>query len=82
MGVLGAIVDTGALLKVIAASLAAGVGVTAAFSLAIAGAVRFSDLRRDGRPLAAGLFALMGILALTGSLGAVALGIVVMAQKG
>lgn len=82
MGVLGAVVDTGALLKVIAASLAAGVGVTAAFSLAIAGVVRFSDLRRDGRPLEAGLFALVGGLALAASLGAVALGIFVMARKG
>ena len=82
MGALGTIVDTGALLKVIAASLIAGVGVTAAFSLAIAGAVRSSDLRRAGRPLVAGLFALLGALALAGSLGAVALGIVVMAHKG
>lgn len=82
MGVLGAIVDTGALLKVIAASLAAGVGVTAAFSLAIAGVARFSDLRRDGRPLEAGLFALVGALALIGSVVALGLGIVVMTRKG
>ena len=82
MSVLGAIVDTDALLKVIAASLATGVGVTAAFSLAIAGVVRFSDLRRDGRPLAAGLFALAGTLALAGSLAAVVMGVLVMVRKG
>ncbi|MDP8943541.1 MAG: hypothetical protein M3N16_05420 [Actinomycetota bacterium] len=82
MAVLGAIVDTGALLKVIVASLVAGVGVTAVFSLAIAGVVRFTDLRRDGRPLEAAAFALVGSVALAASVGTVALGIAVMVRKG
>ena len=43
------IVDWGTLGKVALASLVAGVGVTLIFSLAIVGAARFADMRRDGR---------------------------------
>ena len=82
MGVLGSVVDTGALLKVIAASAAAGLGVTVVFSIAIAGAVRFTDFRRDGRPLEAGVFALVAAVALAAFVAAVALGIFVLTRKG
>ena len=76
-----AVVDTGALLKVIAASLVAGVGVTVAFSIALAGAIRFVDLRRDGRPVEAGVLALVAFVGLAVSVAAVAAGILVMTQK-
>ncbi len=75
------IVQTGDLVKTVIASLIAGVGVTAIFSVAIWGAARFADLSREGRPLAAGAAAALGALALTTTLAAVAVGIVVMTSK-
>jgi hypothetical protein len=69
------IVDTHALLNVVWASLAAGVGGTAAFSVAIAGATRFVDMRRAGRPLEAGLFAVAAVVGLGICLGAIAYGL-------
>ena len=46
--VIATVVDWAALRDVVVASLAAGVGVTVAFSLAILGLTRFADMRRDG----------------------------------
>ncbi len=48
MTVLAAIIDTGALLEVVWVSFAAGVGLTLAFSLAIAAASRATQQRRGG----------------------------------
>ena len=50
MTLLATIVDTSALLKVVAASLVAVVGVTLAVSLAILGATRFADMRARRAP--------------------------------
>jgi hypothetical protein len=75
------IVETGDMVKTVVASLVAGVGVTAIFSMAIWGAARFADLSREGRSLAAGAAALLGVLALAATLVAVAFGIVVMMKK-
>jgi lysylphosphatidylglycerol synthetase-like protein (DUF2156 family) len=75
------IVETGNLVKTVVASLVAGVGVTAIFSIAIWGAARFADLNREGRPLAAAAAAALGALALAASLAAVTVGIVVMTKK-
>jgi hypothetical protein len=78
--VIATVVDWQALLQVIAASLIAGIGATVAFSLAILGATRFADLRRDESPAAWGY----GALALAGlavTLAAVAFGIYVMTAK-
>jgi hypothetical protein len=75
------VVDTKALLDVVWSSLLAGVGIAALFSLAIVGAARFSDMRRDGRMLEAGMFAALMALALGASAAAVVLGVVVMASK-
>jgi hypothetical protein len=75
------VVDTKALLEVVWSSLLAGVGIAAMFSLAIVGATRFSDMRRDGRMLEAGMFAALMALALAASAAAVVLGVVVMASK-
>ena len=74
--------DLGALLDVVGASLVVGVGVTAIFSLAITGFVRFADLRGEGRPLGAWLFGLLGVLALLTCIAAVAAGIFAMTQGG
>jgi hypothetical protein len=75
------IVDWGTLGKVLLASLAAGVGVTVVFSLAIVGAARFAEMRRDGRTIEAGGYAVLLGLSLVVVVAAVALGIIVMAKK-
>jgi hypothetical protein len=79
--VIATIVQTGDLVQTVVASLVAGVGMTAVFSVAIWGGARFADLSRDGRPLAAGAAAALGVLALVTTLAAVAVGIVVMTSK-
>lgn len=78
---MAAIVETRELLETMAASLIAGVGITAAFSLSIWGAARFVELSREERPVAAGGAAVVGVLALAVTLGAVVTGIVVMTSK-
>ena len=75
------IVDWGALGEVIWVSLAVGVGVTLAFSLAIVGAIRFADTRRNERLLEAGFYAVLAVAGLAATIGALVAGIVVMTQK-
>jgi hypothetical protein len=75
------VVETKELAETVVASLVAGVGVTAAFSIAIWGAARFVDLSRSERPVAAGGAAALAALALVVTLAAVVLGIVVMTRK-
>jgi hypothetical protein len=69
------------LFETVVASLVAGVGITAVFSVAIWSGARFADLNRGGRPLAAGAAAVLGALALVVTLAAVVFGIVVMTHK-
>ena len=61
---IASIVDTDALLQVIWVSLIAGVGVPSCFALAILGSTRAVELGRNGRPLDAVVFAVVGILGL------------------
>ena len=75
------VVETKQLLETVVASLVAGVGITAVFSVAIWGVGRFADLSRDDRPLAAGAAAVLAGLAVLFTLAAVAFGIVVMSRK-
>ena len=75
------IVDTTTLLDLVGVSLVAAVGVTAAFSLAILGATRFSDLRRDGRAAEAAWFGVLTALALAACLGVIAYAIVEIQTK-
>jgi hypothetical protein len=77
----GAIVDTTALWQTVVVALAAGVGITLVFSIAILGIVRVVELGRDGRTGAATAFGTLAALALTACLGAVVLGVIVMTQK-
>jgi hypothetical protein len=69
------------LLQTVIASLVAGVGVTAAFSLAIWGVGRFADLSRVERPLAAAGALTVAALALAAVAAAVVFGIIVMSSK-
>jgi hypothetical protein len=75
------IVETTSLWQAIVAAIVAGVGITVVFSLALYGFVRADDLRRGERPFLAGAFSLLGLAGLVAALAAVALGLVVMADK-
>jgi hypothetical protein len=77
---IASIVDTDALLTVIWASLAAGVGVTAAFGFAILGGVRAIELGRTGRVGEAAIFAVIGMLGVAATFAAIVFGIVVMTE--
>jgi hypothetical protein len=74
------IVDWDALLTVVWASVAAGVGVTAAYGLVILGTTRAVELGRQGRAGEALLFAVVGAAGLVTVLAAIVLGIVVLSE--
>lgn len=61
---IAALIDTHALLKMLYASLAAGVGVAIVFSIAIFGATRSSDMRRAQRAAAATAYAVLAAVGL------------------
>jgi hypothetical protein len=75
------LVDIDALLNVVWASLAAGVGGTAAFSLAIVGATRFTELRREGHAAEAAAFALVAGIGLGICVAAVVFALYVIIDK-
>ena len=75
------VVDWGALRDVVVASLAAGVGVTVAFSLAILGLTKLAEMRRDGRVAEAWAYAGLSIIGLAVSGTAVVFGIILMTSK-
>ncbi|MBA3261860.1 MAG: hypothetical protein H0T69_05220 [Thermoleophilaceae bacterium] len=76
-----AAIDWDTLVTVIWASLLAGIGVTAAYGLAILGATRAADLGREGRVAEAGVYALIGVIGLGTVLAAIVFGIVVLSGK-
>jgi hypothetical protein len=75
-----ATVDWDALLTVVWASVAAGVGVTAAYGLAILGGTRAVELARDGRVGEAALFGVVGVLGAVAVIVAIVFGIVVLSE--
>jgi hypothetical protein len=79
--VIATVVDWEALLDVVVASLAVGIGVTITFSLAILGATRFAEMRRDQRRAEEIAYGTLAGLGLAITLGAVVFGIVVMTSK-
>lgn len=78
---LATIVETKELLNTVIASVAAGVGVTVVFSIAIWGTTRFAELSRDERPLAAGAAATLAVVGFLATLAAIAIGIIAMTGK-
>jgi hypothetical protein len=74
------VVDWDALLTVVWASVAAGVGVTAAYGLVILGTARAVELGRQGRAGEALLFGVVGVLALVAVFAGIVFGIVVLSE--
>jgi hypothetical protein len=77
---IASIVDWDALLTVVWVSVAAGVGVTAAYGLTILGATRAHELTRDGRTGEAALFGVLGAAGGLAVLAAIVFGIVVLSE--
>jgi lysylphosphatidylglycerol synthetase-like protein (DUF2156 family) len=75
------LVETQDLLKTIAASVIAGVGVTIVFSIAVYGATRFAELSRNERPVAATAAIFTAVVAFLACIAAAVVGIVVMTNK-
>lgn len=69
------------LLDTVLYSLAAGVGLTLVFALAVWGTTRLTEFNRDERHLAAGGAGALSLLAMIVLIAAVVLGIVVMTRK-
>jgi hypothetical protein len=61
---IASIVDTDALLEVIWVSIVAGIGLTAAYGLAIVGASRALDSGRQGSTAGAVVYGALGVVAL------------------
>jgi hypothetical protein len=78
--VIASIVDTGDILEVVWVSLAAGIGLTAIYGIAIFGAARAVDVSREGRSVEAGLFGVLGAVAMAVVVAAAVLGIIVLAH--
>jgi predicted RecB family nuclease len=79
--VVATVVETKNLLETVAASLIAGIGVTAAFSLVIFGIARSADMARGDRRLLATAAGALAALAGAVVIGSIAFGIVVMTKK-
>ncbi len=75
------IVDASDLLHVVWVSLAAGVGVTAIYGIAIVGGTRALEFAKAGRPGGAIVFGALGVLAMAVVLGAIVLGIVALIHR-
>lgn len=73
---IASIVDTDALLQVIWVSLIAGVGVPACYALAILGSTRALEFGRNGRPVEAVAFGVVGVLGLAVVVASIVFGIV------
>jgi hypothetical protein len=75
------LIDTSALLKMAYSSLAAGVGVTVVFSIAILGAIRSSDMRREQRSAAATAYAALAGVGIVVAVAITVYGLVLVAHK-
>ena len=74
------IVDWDALLTVVWASVAAGIGVIVAYGLVILGTTRAVDLSREGRVGEAVLFGVVGAAGIVTVFAAIVFGIVVLSE--
>jgi hypothetical protein len=81
MALLAEVVSGHDLLQVVWVSLVAGIGVTAAYALAILGGARAVDLTRSGRSAEAVVFGVLCAIALVVVAAALVYGIVIMTTK-
>ena len=79
--VAAAALTAGTLLRVVISAMAAGLGVTVAFSTVIYCADRASELRRDHRGGPAAMLAVAGLVALAACLGLIVYGMVLVLSK-
>ena len=79
--ILATVVDWEALLDVVVASLIGAIGVTIMFSLAIYGATRFAEVRREDRTGGAVGYGVLAGVGLAVTAAAVAFGLYVMLSK-
>ena len=75
---IGAIVDTHALVQVLWVSVLSGVGVTGAYGLAILGGTRALEFGRDGRMGPATAYAVVGVAGFAAFIAAIVFGIVIL----
>jgi predicted RND superfamily exporter protein len=75
------VVEWDKIFQVVYSALGVALAVAVAFSVAVAGATRFFEERRDGAPVRAAVWALLAAAGLAVCLAAVVLGIVVMTTK-
>ncbi len=73
---IASVVDTDALLQVVWVSLIAGIGVPSCYALAILGSTRAVEFGRNGRPVEAVLFGVVGIVGLAVVIASIVFGIV------
>jgi hypothetical protein len=76
--VIATVVDWDALLQVIWVSLAAGVGVTAAWGFALLGSARAVEVGREGRVAEAAIYAVVGVAGVVTVIGAIVFGILIL----
>lgn len=81
MTLVATVVEWGELGKTVLAAGIGGVGVTVIYAVAVLGVARWSDLRRDERPVAAAVAASTALLALAAFAVAIVLGLIVMTDK-
>jgi uncharacterized protein (DUF2062 family) len=74
-------IDSAALLKMLYASVLAGVGVAVIFSLVILGATRASDMRRARRGTASAAYAALAVVCLLLSSAIVVFGLILVTRK-
>ena len=72
---IASIVDTHALLQVAWVSVIAGVGVPSCYALAILGSTRGVEFARNGRPVEAAAFAVVGVFGLAVVIASIVFGI-------
>jgi predicted membrane channel-forming protein YqfA (hemolysin III family) len=76
-----AAIDTTALLKMLYSSLLASVVVAVVFSTALLGAIRASDMRREGRGVTATAYAVLAAVGVLLAGGIIVYGLVLIARK-
>lgn len=76
-----AAIDAGALLKMFYSSLLAGVGISVVVAVAILGATRSADMRRDDRSGAATAYAVLAGVGVAVAIGVVVYGLILVARK-